>query len=396
MPNVLTVDVETTISNKGNPFDNTNKLVCVGVKWLMADGNSWAPVVYYDSFEGVQEAINKADYLVGFNIKFDLHWLRKTGIDISNVKVWDCQLAEFILNNQKTPYPSLNDAAQKYGYTPKLDVVKLEYWDKGIDTDKIPRVILTDYLNQDLILTQQVYEKQLELFKTTNKDQAALFKLHCFDLMVLEEMEWNGLKFNTEKALQHADTIDKELEELRILLGDFLGHIPFNASSNDHVSAALYGGTIVDSIRIPIGVYKTGAKAGETRYKIVEKEYVLPRLCYPIEGTETAKSAERRQKGETQEETLWEVNEKVLRQLKLSKEAKKFVSMLNRVAELEKLSGTYLRGYTQLIEKMNWDKDTLHGTLNQCVVVTGRLSSSKPNMQNVDPITKVYMETRYA
>ena len=52
-------------------------------------------------------------------------------------------------------------------------------------------------------------------------------------------------------------------------------------------------------------------------------------------------------------------------------------------------------GYTKLIEKMNWPKDMLHGTLNQCVVVTGRLSSSKPNLQNADGETKRYMETRY-
>ena len=45
---------------------------------------------------------------------------------------------------------------------------------------------------------------------------------------------------------------------------------------------------------------------------------------------------------------------------------------------------------------MNWKKDMIYGNLNQCVAVTGRLSSTKPNLQNVDPATKKYIETRYA
>lgn len=84
-----------------------------------------------------------------------------------------------------------------------------------------------------------------------------------------------------------------------------------------------------------------------------------------------------------------------MRKLKLTKEAKQIVELLKRYSELEKLRGTYLIGYSSLIEKMNWSSNTLHGTLNQCVAITGRLSSSKPNLQNADPITKVFMESKF-
>lgn len=162
--NTLILDVETTISNKGNPFDLTNKCVCVGLKFT-----DNTPSIYYDLEESkwinaIQDKVYKSDLVVLFNGKFDLHWLRKIGIDISKIKVWDCQLAEFLLNNQQTKYPSLDDTAEKYGLSKKLDIVKTEYWDKGIDTDQIPREILSEYLTQDLVLTQQVYEKQRELF----------------------------------------------------------------------------------------------------------------------------------------------------------------------------------------------------------------------------------------
>lgn len=385
--NALIFDVETTISNKGNPYDLTNKLVMVGLK-PVTGGALWYEYAKTVAVrQGIQDYINNASVVVGFNLKFDLAWLRRAGVDISNIKVWDCQLAEFLLNYQKTPYPSLDGAAEKYGFPKKLDIVKLEYWDKGIDTDEIPTKVLSDYLTQDLILTQQVYEKQLEQFKTTHKGMFALFKLQCQDLLVLQEMEWNGIKFDTKAARERAATIQGELNEIVTEFGDLLGGVPVNLASNDHVSCILYGGTIKVDDRIPIGVYKKGVKVGQVRYKKIVKEYPLPRLTEPIAGTEVKKP-----EGYP---TYWQVNDTVLRKLKLNKQARHIVELLKRYSELEKLRGTYLEGYSDLIDKMNWETDTLHGTLNQCVAVTGRLSSTKPNLQNADPITKVFMRSRY-
>lgn len=378
--NILTLDVETTISNKGNPFDQTNKLVCVGVKTGEIIDYIYFPCSHED-FMYLQGYIDSADLIVGFNIKFDLHWLRRIGIDISKVRVWDCQIGEFLLENQTNPYPSLDQAAEKYSLAKKLDIVKTEFWEKGIDTDAVPRTILSDYLAQDLILTEQVYLKQVAQFETNGK--AALFKLQCLDLLVLEEYEYNGIIFDTHAARTKAKELEEELSGIREDVRHYCGGVPVNLASNDHVSALLYGGTITIPDRIPVGVFKTGAKIGATRYKIVEKVYDMPRLVTPIKGTETAK------------EGYWKVNADVLRSVTLSKEAKKLVKLLDRHSELEKLAGTYLNGWSDLIDKMNWKKDTIHGNLNQCTVVTGRLSSTKPNLQNADPSTKTYCVSRY-
>jgi DNA polymerase-1 len=385
MDNVLCLDVETTISNKGNPFDLTNKLVCVGLKDTTIEPCIW----YEEEAKVIQPIINNASLIVGFNIKFDLHWLRKLGIDISKVRVFDCQLAEFLLSNQTMKYPSLDEVAALYGLGSKIDTVKLEFWDKGIDTDAIPKKILSEYLTQDLVLTQQIYEKQMERFLGDAKGLYSLFRLQCADLLVLQNIEENGIIFNTEKALAKAKEVEVELREINKTLSIQVGGIPFNPASNDHVSVLLYGGLISEDIRIPVGTYKTGSKIGQTRYKIIVKQYELPRLVEPLKGTLVKKSLEELAP------KYWEVNETVLKRLKLSKEAKKVVDLLNKYAILEKLRGTYLVGYSKLIETMNWESDILHPTLNQCVVVTGRLSSSKPNGQNADPITKLYMETRY-
>lgn len=165
--NILTLDVETTTSNKGHWADKQNKLVSSGLKWL-----DQTPATYDIREYSIEEicrlniqALNKADIVVGHNIKFDLHWLCNIGVDISNIKqIWDTQIAEFLLMAQRNPYNSLNDALQKYGYPLKLDGVKTEYWDKGIDTDEIPVDILREYLEYDLIGTENVFKEQAKQF----------------------------------------------------------------------------------------------------------------------------------------------------------------------------------------------------------------------------------------
>ena len=64
-------------------------------------------------------------------------------------------------------------------------------------------------------------------------------------------------------------------------------------------------------------------------------------------------------------------------------------------ATLEKRKTTYYHGLVKLIDEMNWTKGIIHGQLNQCVAKTGRLSSSKPNLQNFDGEIKTPFTTRY-
>ena len=159
--NCFALDVETTTRTKGNPFDSTNKFV------LGAIGTDTDYINYTsDNWHIIREYLKTVKMVILFNGKFDLHWMRNLGMDIDpRLPIWDCQLAEFILENQRNPYPSLEGTAQKYGVGHKLDIVKTEYWDKGIDTDKIPFNILDEYLRQDISVTDLVYLKQVEEFK---------------------------------------------------------------------------------------------------------------------------------------------------------------------------------------------------------------------------------------
>jgi DNA polymerase I-like protein with 3'-5' exonuclease and polymerase domains len=382
----LILDVETTISNKGNPFDETNKLCYIG---LLGSTPRTISIEYGDEpyrhkLEEVQKEIDNNEILVGFNIKFDLHWIRKYGINIMGKRVWDCQLVHFILTGQQYPYPSLNGVADYYDLGSKLDVVATEYWGNKIDTPNIPKDLLEEYLIQDLQLTQKVYEKQMEEFAVSTKAMQRLISLHNQDLIIVEEMEFNGLLFDENRSNILAKELETQIQVMDKILFEYHDLVEFNPNSTEHVSSLLYGGTFKVRRREVIGVFKTGTRMGQQKERWVDHEIVFPRLINPIKGSELVK------------EGFFSTDDQTLKSLKTrSKYGKDLVEVLLKRATLEKRLTAYYRGLVDLRKEMNWHEGRLYGQLNQCVARTGRLSSSKPNLQNFDGEIKQLFRSRY-
>jgi DNA polymerase I-like protein with 3'-5' exonuclease and polymerase domains len=380
-------DVETTTSNKGNPFDQTNKLCYVGVNSPDSNTGGLFDIEYSDhggNYEVLKlvEIFKNSTVLVGFNIKFDLHWIKFYGIDFSHCRIWDCQVVHFILTGQKETYPSLNSVAAYYGLGTKHSEVE-EYWNKGLDTTQIPRDILEKYLQQDLDLTEQVYYKQLEEI-SKRSHLRRLVSLHNQDLLVLQEMEYNGLLYDSNKSEELAIQTEKDIEEIDGLLSSYVSFDGFNFNSNDHLSCLLYGGSIPLRRQEEIGVFKTGERKGQTKYKWVEYFEELPRLVKPLKGSEL------------QKEGYYSTDEQTLRTLRGNKKAMELIELLLKRAELSKRVSTYYRGLLKLQDTMNWKKGMIHGQLNQTVARTGRLSSSRPNLQNFDGEIKELFYSRFA
>jgi len=378
LKNVVTLDVETTTKCKGNCFNVDNKLITIQYKV-----NNEQPIVLFkDDFHLVLDVLKQATIVVGFNLKFDVHWIKRE-LGFVPTCIWDCQLAEFILSKQENKYPSLEGTCIKYEVGHKLDIVKTEYWNKGIDTDAVPLDILAEYGAQDVEVTYAVMQKQLELLSTTEQSKYKLFRLHCNDLLVLQEMEFNGIVYDEQGSLQQAEGYSETLKHLESKIYEFTDHIPINLNSRDHISVLLYGGTIQVDSRIPIGIYKTGAKTGQTRYKIIANEYKLPRLVEPAKGSALKK------------EGYFSTDEDSLLSCKPNAVAKKLITWLLERSKIMKLKSTYLEGLPKTIKEMGWNPNMLYSNLNQCVAITGRVSSTKPNSQNFPKDAKKFCITRY-
>lgn len=390
---ILTFDTETTTLLKGHCFHPQNKLVSYSIK--VDDGPT--DFNYYtapDFLHEIRAYMQQCTLVVGFNLKFDLHWMRRYGVRPNDrARIWDCQLAEFIISGQTNRYPSLNECLEKYGLGQKDDKIA-EYWGLGIDTPDIPEEELKTYNDRDVELTYLLYKKQQEVMTEAQKRLCLIMGL---DLLVLEEMEWNGIKLDIEQCKQKASETAEKLKEVTEELCSLSPTPNLNLDSGQHLSCLLYGGVIELSELVgeEERVYKSGKRKGEAYIKQFweTKQYPCPPLFKPLPKTET-KLKKKLEDG--REITIYETNEDVLKQLKKpTKQHKRIIEALLERAELAKLLDTYYGKLPQLCEDMGWG-DTLHGQYNQVVAATGRLSSSNPNMQNFSGVVDQLLVSHYA
>ena len=402
----IAIDVETTTFANGNPFSARNKCVLIGA---LCNGVT----TYYDS-HSIRNLVVPDDHIVlTFNGKFDLNWLRRCGVDTTNWHIWDCQLAHFIHTGQTHAYPSLNEVAAFYNLGQKIDTIKEKYWDNGIDTDQIPKEELEEYLAQDLQLTLQVFEKQERGFPT--KAMFNLFRVQCRDLITLHEMEFNGLKFDTSQAREMEMSLAQEIATLETYIKmQYSMHIQdvcwkgFNFNSHDHVACLLYGGTIIEDMKLPNGFFKKGAKEGQTRYKHTKIEHCFNGVLLNSSGIASGlsprfdfESPYAKGAGPTDKNYLKLFIAVIEKEIKEGNNTERdnvalgILQALLKRSAAQKILSTYLRGLFSLMEEKDWRDGYLHPNYNQCVVRTGRLSSSSPNGQNLSGNILNLIESRY-
>jgi len=387
---VQSLDCETTTHNIGNPFDNRNKLCAIGTH---GDSDTavvsveWGDLPYGQSLTHFKEWCDTVDLFLFFNAKFDLAWLWKYGIDLTNKKVWDCQLFEYIASNQTWTYPDLETSCQKRGITTLKERDIEAYWEAGIDTTDIPWEIIEKRVKGDAALTYLLYQKQLEEFNTWSQARKNLFRLHCSDLIVLHEIERNGFYYDEEASKEEADKTSARLLEIEAKIRTYAPpEVSVNLNSPQQVSALLYGGTITLIQQVEAGVFKTGPHTGQPKFRKVAFDVVLPRLVEPVDGTKL-------EKGE-----FWSSDQKVLGRLlhsRLLASSRRLLTLLLEYSKQQRSISSYTQGLPKLIEKMHWPRNMLYGKVNQVTVVTGRTSSSEPNLQNFDTNLKHLFKSRY-
>jgi DNA polymerase I-like protein with 3'-5' exonuclease and polymerase domains len=394
LKNYLFLDFETTTLNKGHPFNPLNKVI----SYAYGIDSDSVLFKYYsdpDFITGLRRVLGPCSAVVGFNIKFDLHWLAVLGIELpADCRVWDCSLAEFVLSGQTARFQSLNETLESYGLPVKFDKVK-EYWDAGIGTEDIPVDVLEEYNVYDVIGTRDIFYLQQQLMSVRQKQ---LVWLMGEDLKVLQHAEFNGIKWDADKAAAKLEELRVKLDRVESSLNGILGDIPerfvFNWDSGDHLSALLYGGEINYDYCIPeMAIYKSGPQKGQeyTRNRWHSINLLLTRRFTPVEGTELKKSRE----DPNAKVRFYQTDQPTLLQLKSRrKEDKELITGI-----LERSGAIKIREMILSIEgkmkEMNWQDNMLHGQFNQNVVITGRLSSSGPNLQNTPPEVDELLVSRY-
>lgn len=397
---VWTLDLETSIKNKGDdavgkfaasPFSNENDIVCMGVK-----EESQEKVAVYDPREGSGKTapltailgLPRGSLLVGQNIKFDLLYLMRYKHFREqlwpNIHVWDTMLAEYLLTGQSSQYISLDKLATKYGGTLKDNRISL-YWKANIDTEDIPKDELHEYLKNDVLNTELVYQQQSA--NARKLGMLPLIRSQMDALLATTEMEWNGMRFDKPTADKFADACDSQLKGIETeclhylhsaeLFNPYYIAKHFNIGSAADVACALFGGdynyTIKRNSVYPDGTpvrYKSGARKGELKQENVVKVKhtdgwnMTPKPEYQ---TNTGKIG-------VSSDVLKDVNQREFSGGSMSG----FIGCVLKHRELTKDLNTYYIGYGDL----TWADGKIHHTLTHVATDTGRLSCSKPNLQN--------------
>lgn len=328
-----------------------------------------------------QRIIDDHDLIIGANLKHDLLWTRRYGIKTQHKRAWCLQYAEFCLSGQTWRMPDLDTACKARGLPGKTTHIAEAYWSKGKEINEAPWEEAEAYNRQDLEIEFGLFKRQVDLLESQQQIKRLIWN-GSQDLHITAEMEWNGLKYDHDQSLRDGHRILESVGELEVRFRGLVPSPHISPTSPRHVSAVLYGGQIsYDESEAYTFTYANPKRPAVTKYRKVQKQLTLPRLVQPLRGSET--------------DTGFSTEEGTLKRLHATGDARKIIDLLLDMRGLNKLVGTYYHGIPKLAREMNWENNIIHGQLHHCVTQTGRLSSSRPNQQNIDYGVRSCLITRF-
>ncbi|MBN2600838.1 MAG: DNA polymerase I [Candidatus Marinimicrobia bacterium] len=338
---MLSVDLETTSTS---PM--IAKIVGVSLSWE-ANKGVYIPIQYPSAQKSLFGNDDKIEFLemlkpvlenpsipkCGQNLKYDMLILRRYGIELKNVE-FDTMIAAFLIQPDSRSY-KLDKLSQQYlNYTmqPIEDLIGKGKTQISMDEVSIEKV--TFYAVEDADVALQLVPILHEKLK---EDQTLeIFKTIEMPLIpVLMQMEQNGVYLDTDFLKIMSKDLSKQIEKLTDQIY-FEADVKFNINSPKQLGEILF-----DQLQL-----STGRKRS-TAVNILEKlrdEHPLPGLVLDYRT-------------------------------------------------LTKLQNTYVDAIPQLV---NPETKRVHGSFNQTVASTGRLSSSDPNFQNIPIRTDIGREIRKA
>lgn len=311
----LVLDLETTVVFKDNgktdpsPYDPANKLVSVGYKVIETGETGYLffhhieilPFIvdWKDHKTKLQELLDKADCVIGHNLKFDMSWLYECGFKYGGA-LWDTMIFEYVAAKGQKPTLKLKDCAERYGLSPKMDTMG-EYLKQGVNVDAIPMVELEEYGRADVETTAQLYELQRQRYKNEPdvKTMYPAIKLSNEALGVLIDIERAGVAIDVEELERVETEFRAEQVALQAKLKDMaravIGDTPVNFASSADMSKLVYSMEVLDKDvwkdTFNIGTEQRGSVKKvkyNRRYKFSEFKDILRQQTKKVEATDIA------------------------------------------------------------------------------------------------------------
>ncbi|MFN3997492.1 DNA polymerase I [Algoriphagus sp.] len=282
---------------------------------------------------------NESITKIGQNVKYDMLVLKNYGIEVKGT-LYDTMLAHYLIEPEGKH--SMDWLAQQYlNYMPVsiTELIGKKGKNQGnmrdVDEDEV-----TSYASEDADITMRLKEKFDPILKSNGLEE-------LFDnvenplIRVLSEMEFEGVRIDTESLAELSILLEKESQEIEKKVYELAG-VRFNLASPKQLGDVLFEKLKLDpkAKKTKTGQYATG-------------EEILSKMA----------------------------NEHPIAEAILD------------YRQMVKLKSTYVDALPTMI---NPKTGRIHTTYNQFVAATGRLSSINPNLQNIPIRTARGREIRKA
>ena len=286
-----------------------------------------------------QDFFNSSILKIAHNLKYDYGILFKYGIKISD-HCFDTMIAHYLIDpEQRHNLDHLSRNILKYN---PISIESL-IGEKSKPTNKMEEVDLNDlknYAAEDADLTFQLFLEFKDKIKDLNLD--FLFeKVEMPLLRVLHDMEKEGIKINTSSLLEFSEKLKLSLADLEKSIYKH-SEIEFNIDSPKQLGEILFGKLMLDD---------KAKKTKTGQYKTDESTLLKLNGSHPI------------------------------------------IEDILDYRTRRKLLSTYVDALPKLISSVT---KKIHTNYMQTVTSTGRLSSNKPNLQNIPVRTALGKEIRKA
>jgi DNA polymerase-1 len=320
---VFSLDTETTSLNPREA-----ELVGVSLCWG-SDVAYYIPIIEdtkYELLHNLKIVLRDPNIKkIGQNIKYDCIVLKNYGIELKGV-VFDTSIASYLLA-PGTKRHNLDALAKRYL---NHETIKFSEMFSKMDAQRaqdVPLGIMCGYAAEDAWVVWMIWE-QLGLELQEQELSDLFFDVELPLSLILGDMEFNGVHIDTEKMLGLSLGFDVKINDLRDTIYKLCGNREINTESPKQLAQVLY-----NDLALPI---KERTETGQ-----------------PSTGVDALEALK----------DLHELPKTIL-------DLRKYMKLKNT--------------YTSVLPKLVLHKTgRLHGSFNQIVTATGRLSSSDPNLQNI-------------
>ncbi len=308
--------------------DFNSSLKCAGISWgqekaaYVNISGDFTEDLFLNNF---REIFEKDDIKIyGHDVKSLIVYLKNNGMSLNGLS-FDTMIGAYILNPSRDTY-TISELSADY-MDMELPSIE-EMIGKGKKRLQISDIPLNEIAPVIGTYSELIYElHELIHKKLSENDQLTLYyEIELPLIEVLADMERLGIKVNVDAlksfSVEMEDRISQLIKEIYELAGE-----EFNINSTKQLGVILF-----DRLKLPV-----------------------------IKKTKTGYSTD----------------VEVLEQLEPMHE---IVAKLLEYRHLVKLKSTYVEG---LMKVMNPNTGRIHSSFNQTVTVTGRISSTEPNLQNI-------------